>query len=1390
MPQTTTSGPPSIPPPPSFNDFSFMSIGPRRSLLHRLNMAPQPGSPAGESANPPIVAFPPAPIDTSTISLVSENSIPSLGTSDTVNSSLLGPATPPLIPGGAPAFGRSDMSPTRVTGHTAPPCPVSALDMEVERADPDIVELPRPPPPRIPDPYRSLPADHYLVAPPAILPYPRSPPLQIDENHPLYTPASLFAHLPRAPPLSPRLDPLAILELETTREQSEWEQVYQGLERPSLSTLVAEDSFSAHHEHSRSVPQSPLAVQTNIEHSTSSPASAPASAVDPDSDVDSSDVELHVYDHVSPVTSTLASLDQDTTNSQIPPARSASQSHPSLVSISGPSHSAAPNPRVQHSQPTGLFAAVPRRTESAFGKGGAGPASSTITNGETTDSPEPTNTTPAKRKHDAMVGSARGTTQPSASGSTRVGVPPPLRASVDRTRVPTPACVPEGASASIDSAAPPTIPVPSPAPMQAATSRSLLPSTSTPAPDTVPQPVRKPCRFYNRPPGRVCMRKEQCPDLHEGPLQRPLSASVLATSTIPAFPSPFGSVGSPGVASAEPPASDTAVPSATVHEASAISRPQVTASPRPLTPPAPINSTPESSAAPTPSRPIAPPTASALSKRIASAGLPPRPLSSVDRPATPACRFFNTPKGCGRGRECPFRHEQRPNARLSRTQSGDSGAGTSGPPPTSVPQPTAVPSQGEKTQPPATSASSYASPKATKLVAGTSTARRNKNVPGARGDTVVVKTERESPAPKSSAKASVSRPNSPAGPRPMSREVKEEEVTLHDLGDGLASALDREMVDGTATDTRGTTPNNAVILPASLSSAPISEPLSTPNRIPPETTPQPGLTRPPAAVREQVSTNTEVGSVPPAPTSVPPPPVLSTVVVPPTPVHPPATDKGVAQPSGAPVRPPSRDSRRLDPHDRRELVTRIQDAPGRRTSRYTRSGSDAYRPPYNPRRSPSRSPSPPRSRGRSPIGSRGYSPPRGRGYSPPRSRGHSPLRSRSRSFSPPRWRNGGPPRFVRSRGYSPRRSISPRFDSRHARPARRRSSSSRSRSPERYAWRRSPSSPPRDARIPVRRASPPRGEDRWSSSHSPRTSSPQSPTIYRLPSSNARGSEYRPMADSWVAPPNRSPFVEDRGYSNGVTHYPPEAHTPRTWETNDRRSPLPLEATSYEHNITSDRETRDTQPADPTYPSHPSEHPQDSGYYPSQRSGFSAEMPLASSTPSRPPASESNVDAGPAKKPIVMAANYDNFEQSVVMEAPSPEVRNPTQARLQDRVDQYPGFVPASFVPVEASGPSLYARLTQDREQLPLAERLASSESLQSSRGAYGKGAKPVASSNNGQLAARLGVNAGERSQPLANRFVDEPRHRPNYQNRDREPPARPGGGLMARMVGDKKLGE
>ncbi|KAG8761920.1 hypothetical protein FRC12_009266 [Ceratobasidium sp. 428] len=1266
--------------------------------------------------------------------------------------------------------------------------------MEVEageRADPDVLVLPRPPPPRIPEPYRSLPADHYFVAPPAILPYPRSPSLRIDENHPLYTPASLFAHLPRAPPLSPRLDPLTILELETTREQSEWEQACQGLGRPNLGSSAAQIRSSAHVIPSRSTPQPLVAAQITVEHTPSAPVSSSTSNMDIESDADSSDGELCVHDIVAPITSLTTTVlpgpEPRTENPQIVPARGSSQSNPSSLPTSDTSNSSArPNPPAQHAQPQGLFGVVPRRTESAFGRGGTGPASSSILNGTMANSPEPTNTeptstTPAKRKHDSIDGSNHVSAIPSAPEQSRVGVPPPLRASVDHTPVPIPAPVPEEAATPNARTAPLASSVPTPAPTETVTQLPAS-STPTPSPANVSQPGRKPCRFYNRPPGRVCVRKEQCPDLHEGPLRTPLPPSVLATSAIPAFPNPFGATSAPNSGTTTQ-APNVTVPQTTRRQATAVTRPQISAASAPTTPPTTINATLEPALAPVLSRPAiavapvapvapvtaivapvatsaptsvvhtAPAPAPALARRITSAGLPARP------PSTTPCKYFSSKKGCARVGFCPFRHGDESSAGPSRANSGDARVGASGVLPMAPVANSSTNSQAANAQP--------------------GSGDPSRTSPG-----VVVKTEQESPAPKLAGRISGAQAKSRAGPPATSRRVKEEEVTLRDLGDDHAASSDRDMADGTAKD-------KGPILPPSLSSAPSAqapkpvapsnqsnvqaerrpvEPPKTPVvvRVPPSTAAPAPASRPAPA---PVSASTSAPA--PAPTSAPAPVPLvpSTAVIPPTPAHPPVANKTtVPQPSVAPARLPSRDSGRLDPRDRRELLTRMQDPPPRHGSRHSRSGSNTYRHSCSPRRSISRSPSPPRSRGRSPV-SRGYSP-RGRGYSPPRSRGHSPSRSRSRS--PRRW-NGALPQSSRPRGYSPRRSRSPRYDPRYARY---RGSSSRSRSPDRYR-RRSPSPLPRDG-IPPRPASPAR---RWSPRYSPRALSPRSPT-YRRSSLDTPSNEYRPNVEKRPAPSTRPPQStvsrEDTGYTTGHAHHPPEVNA--RW---DHHSPLRAEPTNYEQNPRTGRDTRE-----PIHPNHSGGPGQEPHYDPGLRAGFSVGIPQASSTPGRPPVlveSSNNPIPGLPKKPIVMPADYDNFEQSMVMETASPEARNPASSRLQERVSEYPGFVPASFVPVENT-PRLYARMTQG-EQLPLSERLASSETHQPMRVTYNKGPKLTNSNNNSQLAARLGVNNGERSQPLANRLQDEARSRPSYQNRDREPQARPGGGLMARMVGDKKQG-
>jgi hypothetical protein len=154
------------------------------------------------------------------------------------------------------------------------------------------------------------------------------------------------------------------------------------------------------------------------------------------------------------------------------------------------------------------------------------------------------------------------------------------------------------------------------------------------------------------------------------------------------------------------------------------------------------------------------------------------------------------------------------------------------------------------------------------------------------------------------------------------------------------------------------------------------------------------------------------------------------------------------------------------------------------------------------------------------------------------------------------------------------------------------------------------------------------------------------------------------------------------------------------------------------------------------------------------------------------------------RNPTVTLNNYDSFEQSMSMDMSSPprptEIRYPAPNRLQDRVD-----LPSSYVAAEVPGSSsLSSRMAQGHEQPTLVERLASTQGNPSNKAAHVRGTRPNTSGNNGQLAARLGVGTGERSQPLASRLLSESQPRPNYQIR--EPVPRPGGGLMARMVGDR----
>jgi hypothetical protein len=197
------------------------------------------------------------------------------------------------------------------------------------------------------------------------------------------------------------------------------------------------------------------------------------------------------------------------------------------------------------------------------------------------------------------------------------------------------------------------------------------------------------------------------------------------------------------------------------------------------------------------------------------------------------------------------------------------------------------------------------------------------------------------------------------------------------------------------------------------------------------------------------------------------------------------------------------------------------------------------------------------------------------------------------------------------------------------------------------------------------------------------------------------------------------------------------------------------------------------------YSSHFTGYRQDLNAYSAAGPGFPAGTHLASYTSQRPPVMVDNSRQG-VRNPTATLNNYDSFEQSISSPPLSAEILYPAPKRLQDRVD-----LPASYVTAGAPGlSSLSSRMAQENEQPTFVERSASDQGNTSNRAAHARGPRSNTSGNNGQLAARLGVGTGERSQPLASRLLSEPQPRPNYQNR--EPLPRPGGGLMARMVGDK----
>lgn len=1212
-------------PAPSFNDFSFKQIGMAKpSLFARLNMFSQPepplAPPALESPPPEMAIDGPAP-------LTSESTQPALAIDTTATSSLLSGHNVPIGQGSAVV--REAAGPNQ-PGPALAPDPIlsaSTSAMEVdELIDSDVVEFipvrETNPTPRIPETYRALSADHYFVAPPASLPYPRSPVLRFSEGHPLYVAPSLFAHLPRAPPRSPRLDPLAILELESERERSEWDQVRKDLVRPSPDLFSTASTSITSPEVSLPAP-TPISVPPVLTSAeTSSPVLAPAAPSETGYDSDSSGVELRIYDNVPP---SEADAKEDTETDLAPPRSPTSNLNASTARTSPPPNSKDPfpakplNPATSATaqKETSVAANLPIRrfTPNRLSPAGevllpkpsapdsvqAGPAAP-IVNDEQTGSPERV-TTPAKRKFDATEDPAGKQGNDSASTATsrqasleagrgRLGVPPPFRAQVENVPVAKPTSAESSTpfnpfSVKTISKLNNTLSTNAP---QYSSFGPQSSAFSTPGPQTSDQQSteRPICRFHNRPPGRVCIRKEACPDLHQGPLMKPLT---VANYLFPA-----------------------ATPSANAFAA--------------------------------------------------------RPLSSADRHIPPPCAFFFS-VGCNRGAECPFSHDAASRETFYSTphtaplasafpivNMGNTSAQTQwqtprtpsmpqSPPPTQTlrkdsqippPKPMAQVPQTRRAQSQLNTATTQAAPLLSQSPADGShqtpipqpqvqaSSAVSQVSPGAsvipnpatpapprpsqqeNGSTGSVKVKAEHPSPSlNSVKIVAPLPKKiRKAAQVASRRIKEE-LTLR-AGE-YGALTDEEMADGAA----GVS-NSGPILPTSISVPFTSSPsISAPVKLSPS---QKKKARARARALETsakllvpapapASTSTSDSAATPAPATAtaaarqplplpakpspsvisaaaaPPPPALMTVVIPPTPVPVRAsTTKKAAPPepqqvpprktpSPVPLPQPAQrqhsiDSRRPDPQpepERRNSANRARSPPPRRVPE-SRLRADSYRPGYSGqvrgRISPSRS--------RSPL----------------RSRDQSLSRSRSRSRSPPPMRrsvgNGNPTRHSwRMRSPSP--GPFGRYEDRRflARPGYR--PSSRSRSPE---GRRYPSISSQNGRDYDRRASPPfGGYSHWSSrspisrspiSRSPASRSPisRSPSpvppsnVYRGPNYEDRGQARRSAVNNWSPRPRtRSPLPQldtggNHGYGHGGNSHPSEAEMPRVWEMNARQpSPRP-----------------------------------------------------------------------------------------------------------------------------------------------------------------------------------------------------------------------------------------
>ncbi|KAF8736887.1 hypothetical protein RHS02_06218, partial [Rhizoctonia solani] len=1351
---------------PSFENFSFSFSKP--SLLSRLNM----NATADSQTEPSATAGPISAItsDSNSNSDSRTSTLPS-SAAHSGQEIELGLANGTVI--------HATNSSGSGFNHDSVPRVATPTAMEIDNETPEIEELPfsraSPNDSRIPASYHNLPANHYFVAPPIALPYPRSPVRRFSEGHPLHTQPSLFGYLPRAPPRSPRLDPLEVLELESARERNEWEQVRQDL------------------------------GQSRVERP---PNIAPAS--DDDYDSDSSDVELRIY-NADPTDETHASGQSNSVTSVIPPTPLGARP-PVVQSQAAASGSAAHRSIIQRlSQgPTTLS---PPSTS-------GGTDQITVDRGD--GSPRSTNTTPAKRKFQDVEHNVQGPNAQRNSPipqlalgapNTRTGVPPPLRAEVDRIPV-----------AVSSSTAPQTL-----VNAEATRVTRALSQSTTPQPiveqssSSTVTPVAKSgniCRFHNRPPGRVCVRKEQCPDIHIGELQR----SVTPANSAPTVEQPLSS-GPP------PPPPTTAPPEGTA--------PLVTR---------------------TPSLADAPPL-----------GTNPSPPPVPTR--TP-CRYFSRRGGCARGVHCKYLHglngQTRTGSGASTSQSQPSSRQTAPMPPTSTtsaptPAPTpavpvAIPGHAgpkpSKPAPPvpalasATAGSLMSTPTLTVQHTGTSsrtvpapvhplpprppslmvvppespkaqskTKGKGKGKAAAQGGSnptntnksggqanAKVKVEQDASVPNTKAakrKASGSQPRPHPQPTRIdtaTREIKQEEVTLYDLaGDSpsepsgpsiLPPEISQSQTRAGATQTQSQSvatqqaqaqtqprveaaqsqprpiaplPSRAVAPATKAPTPPTGTTLTPLNRPPPPPYRPPPTSNPSSTALAQgvsVPNTTRSVSATTAPAIPTKPPVPSTAVAQPLPARP-APEQSVPRAlvtnlsNGSTTSAPSASKAPVS-NPSATQASNASTAPAPKVHKTSipapipvRGAGPTNRPATPPPR-PNLPPAPPRPNM--------VSPPQGQAQSQPK--GREPARRDTRRDSPEPIR-----RNTRKNSREPeRRSLMTRMNSRKAggdsyRPmARSRSPPPRRLSPlpprgrspspgPRYRdWRSRPRSRSRSrSRSPVRRplrerfAARARSRSRsWSPARY--SLSPIRSPMYRSPRSSSRS-----FSRSRSRSPPRRQRYEPRaaattiaatapvdGYTNGSAYFPPEKNIPRAWEPETGGS------------RTAQNKAQESVPSDTMTTNH---------------------EPIRSSTP-------------PSRTAMTALNDYDSFNQSRAMDISpmSSPARGYTARGLENRLSDYPeSSANDHYTSMGSSHPAeprenLLARMNAEPD---LANRLA--PAALSNRGQVSNRGQPVSK------ATRASKPQAQQA-PLANRLGGGEPFPSQASRSDRREVL--GGRLMGRMTG------